>query len=365
MTLDASPLFAPFRLGDLELKNRMVMAPLTRNRATHGTDAPNDLSLRYYTQRAGAGLIVTEGSQISREGQGYVWTAGVYSREQVEGWKKVTASVHAAGGRIFIQLWHVGRISHISLQPEGGAPVAPSAIPAKSRTFIESGFAETSAPRALGADEIARVVADFAQAARNALEAGFDGVEVHGANGYLVDQFLRDGSNQRTDLYGGSIENRVRFPLEVVDAIAKIWPSHRIGIRIAPVSPANDISDANPQGLFGHLAAELGKRRIGYLHVVEGATGGDRNILPFDYLALRRAFGGAYVANNGYTREMAVDALRGGRADLVAFGKLFLANPDLPERFRADAPLNAFDAKTFYGGGAKGYTDYPTMAEEG
>lgn len=363
MTLDASPLFAPFRLGDLDLKNRMVMAPLTRNRATPGADAPNDLTLRYYAQRASAGLIVTEGSQVSREGQGYVWTPGVYNQAQIDGWRKVVDAVHAAGGRIFIQLWHVGRISHTSLQPNGGAPVAPSAIPAKTRTFIESGFAETSPPRALATEEIARVVGDFAQAAANARQAGFDGVEIHGANGYLVDQFLRDRSNQRTDRYGGGIENRVRFALEVVDAIAKVWPAGRIGIRVAPVSPANDVADSDPQRLFGHLAGELAKRRIGYLHVVEGATGGDRNILPFDYLALRRAFGGAYVANNGYTRELAVEALREGRADLVAFGKLFLANPDLPERFRLGAPLNAYDNKTFYGGGAKGYTDYPTMAE--
>lgn len=363
MPLDPSPLLAPFSLGDLTLPNRLVMAPLTRNRATPGTDAPHDLNVRYYTQRAGAGLIVTEGSQISQEGQGYLWTPGIYAQAQVEGWRKVTQAVHHAGGRIFIQLWHVGRISHVSLQKDGAPPVAPSAIQAKTKTFIQGGFADVSMPRALETDEVKRIVGDFGRAAENAKVAGFDGVEIHGANGYLVDQFLRDSTNKRTDEYGGGIENRVRFALEVVDAIAKVWPASRIGIRIAPVSPANDISDTHPQALFGHLAAKLSERRIGYLHVVEGATGGARDFAPFDYLALKRAFSGAYVANNGYTRDLAIEAVRDGRADLVAFGKDFLANPDLVERLKRGARLNPPDKATFYGGDAKGYTDYPALED--
>ena len=364
MSLDPSPLLAPFRLGNLELKNRVVMAPLTRNRATpDGSDTPREMHVRYYVQRAGAGLIVTEGSQISREAQGYLWTPGVYSEAQVAGWRKVADAVHEVGGRIFIQLWHVGRVSHVSLQEGGKAPVAPSAILAKTKTFVASGFAETSEPRALATDEVRRIVADFGRAAANARAAGFDGVEIHGANGYLVDQFLRDGSNKRDDVYGGSIENRTRFALEVVDEIAKVWPASRIGIRIAPVSPANDIADSNPQALFGHLVEKLGERKIGYIHVVEGQTGGARDFAPFDYAALRAAFPGAYIANNGYDRDTAIDAVREGRADMVAFGRWFISNPDLVERFRRGAALNPFDKATFYGGGEAGYTDYPTLAE--
>ena len=361
MALDPAPLLAPFRLGDLELKNRVVMAPLTRNRATPGTDAPRELHARYYVQRASAGLIVTEGSQISREGQGYLWTPGVYSEAQVAGWRKVTDAVHAAGGCIFIQLWHVGRVSHVSLQAGGQAPVAPSAILSRTKTFIEGGFAETSMPRALETHEVQRVVADFGRAAANAKAAGFDGVEIHGANGYLVDQFLRDGSNTRDDLYGGGIENRARFALEVVDEIAKVWPASRIGIRMAPVSPANDIADSNPQALFGHLVEKLSARRIGYIHVVEGQTQGPRDFAPFDYAALKRAFSGAYIANNGFDREMAIEAVRDGRADLVAFGRWFISNPDLVERLKRGAKLSDFDRATFYGGDEKGYTDYPTL----
>jgi N-ethylmaleimide reductase len=365
MPLDASPLLTPFRLGDLELPNRLVMAPLTRNRAAPGTDAPRDLNVRYYVQRASAGLIVTEGSQISQEGQGYLWTPGIYTPAQVEGWRKVTSAVHEAGGRIFIQLWHVGRISHVSLQKDGAPPVAPSAILANTKTFIEGGFADVSAPRALGTEEVKRVVADWARAAENAKAAGFDGVEIHGANGYLIDQFLKDGANKRTDIYGGGIENRSRFALEVVDAIAKVWPANRIGIRVGPVSPANDIADSDPQALFGYLVEKLSERRIGYIHVIEGATGGPRDSAPFDYQALRRAFSGAYIGNNAYTRDLAIEAVRTERVDLVAFGKAFLANPDLVERLRRDAPLNVPDKATLYGGGEKGYTDYPALEDAG
>lgn len=249
-------LFTPFRLGDLELKNRVAMAPLTRNRANKHDDAPNALNVEYYRQRAGAGLIITEATQISQQGQGYIWTPGIYRDAQVDGWKAVTDAVHEADGRIFAQLWHVGRVSHVSLQPDNQAPVAPSAVLAKTKTYIESGFAEVSQPRALGLEEIPGIIADFVRAAENARAAGFDGIELHGAHGYLLDQFLRDGSNQRQDAYGGPIENRVRLTLEVVDAVTKVFPKERVGIRISPVSPANDARDTDPQALFGHLVTE-------------------------------------------------------------------------------------------------------------
>lgn len=362
MTHDADLLFAPFRLGDLELPNRIVMAPLTRNRATHGTDAPNDLNVEYYRQRASAALIITEATQISHQGQGYIWTPGIYTQAQVEGWQKITKAVHEAGGRIFLQLWHVGRISHVSLQPNGAAPVSSSAIRAKAQTFVESGFVDVSEPHALTTEEIAQVVRDYAVAAENAKKAGFDGVEIHAANGYLIDQFLRDSVNQRTDAYGGSIENRTRFALEVTDAILKIWDSSRVGMRISPVSPFNDLSDSNPQKLYCHLAEKLSDRGLAYLHVVEGETGGARDATPFDFVALRKIFSGAYMANNGYTRELAIKALSEKRVDLVAFGRPFISNPDLVERLRRNAPLAEADQATFYGGDAKGYTDYPPLA---
>jgi len=271
--------------------------------------------------------------------------------------------VHDAGGRIFVQMWHVGRVSHASLQPNGGAPVAPSAIRAKTRTFIETGFADVSEPRALAAAEIAGIVEDYARAAANAKRAGFDGVEIHAANGYLIDQFLRDGSNKREDSYGGAIENRARFALEVVDAILKVWPAARVGIRLAPVSPGNDVADSNPTALFGYLVQRLSERRLAYIHVIEGATQGERDFAPFDYGALRRSFSGAYIANNGYTRELAVETLSEGRADLVAFGRPFISNPDLVERLRLGAALAPLDRATLFGGGAHGYTDYPALAE--
>jgi N-ethylmaleimide reductase len=359
MSQDAAPLFTSVKIGDLTLPNRIALAPLTRNRAIHPNTVPSELAPLYYRQRAAAGLLITEASQISQQGQGYVWTPGIFTDAQVAAWKKVTEAVHADHGRIFIQLWHVGRISHVSLQPNGGAPVSASAIPAKTKTFIESGFADVSAPRALETSEIAGVVADYAHAAECAKRAGFDGVEVHGANGYLVDQFLRDSTNKRTDAYGGGIENRIRFALEVTDAILKVWSPGRVGFRIAPVSPANDISDSDPARLFGALAGELGRRKLGYLHAVEGATGGARDIAPFDFVALKRTFGGVYIANNGYTRDLAIEAVSSGRADVVAFGKPFISNPDLVERLKHDWPLAQGDQKTYYGGDAKGYTDYP------
>ena len=355
-----SKLLEPYKLGPIKLPNRLVMAPLTRNRAVEGL-VPSPLAVEYYGQRASAGLLITEASQVSQQGQGYQDTPGIYSKEQVAGWRKVTERVHARGGRIFIQIWHVGRISHTSLQPDGGAPVAPSAIRAKGKTFVGGTFTDISEPRALELSEIPGIIESFRRGAANALEAGFDGVEIHGANGYLLDQFAKDGANKRTDAYGGSIENRARLMLEVAKAVTTEAGAARTGIRISPVTPANDISDSNPQPLFDYIVDHLNALRLVYIHVIEGATGGPRDVAPFDYGSLRKRFKGAYVANNGYDFELANKVLAGNKADLIAFGKLFIANPDLVERLKRGAPLNAPDKATFYGGGAKGYTDYPAL----
>ncbi len=356
-------LFEPFKLGPLSLPNRFVMAPLTRNRAVPPGMVPSPLAVDYYGQRASAGLLVTEATQISQQGQGYQDTPGIYSKEQVAGWKKVTDRVHERGGRIFVQLWHVGRISHVSLQPSGGKPVAPSAIRANGKTFVNGTFADVSEPRALDLSEIPAIIDDFKRGAANALAAGFDGVEIHAANGYLLDQFAKDGTNKRIDAYGGSIENRAKLMLEVSKAVAAEAGSERTGIRISPVTPSNDISDSNPQPLFDHIVDGLSALKLVYLHVVEGATGGPRDIAPFDYASLRKRFGGAYVANNGYDFALATKMLDAGAADLIAFGKPFISNPDLVERLKKGAPLNEWDKATFYGGGAKGYTDYPTLQQ--
>jgi N-ethylmaleimide reductase len=354
-------LFEPYKLGPITLANRFVMAPLTRNRAAPGSFVPSPLAADYYGQRASAGLLVTEASQVSQQGQGYQDTPGIYSKDQVAGWRKVTDRVHERGGRVFIQLWHVGRISHTALQAGGGAPVGPSAIRAKGKTFVNGTFVDVSAPRALELSEIPGIIDDFKRAARNALEAGFDGVEIHGANGYLLDQFAKDGVNKRTDSYGGSIENRARLMLEVSQAVAAEAGADRTGIRISPVTPANDISDSNPQPLFDHIVDGLNALKLTYIHVVEGATGGPRDIAQFDYASLRKRFSGAYIANNGYDFELATKVLDAGAADLIAFGKPFISNPDLVERLKKGAPLTEWDKATFYGGGAKGYTDYPTL----
>jgi N-ethylmaleimide reductase len=359
--MTSSKLFEPYRLGAITLSNRIVMAPLTRNRAASGF-VPGPLAAEYYGQRASAGLLVTEASQISQQGQGYQDTPGIYSKDQIAGWKKVTEAVHAKGGHIYIQIWHVGRISHTSLQPGNGAPVAPSAVRANSKTFVGGQFAEVSQPRALELGEIPGLLDTYKKAAVNALEANFDGVEIHGANGYLLDQFARDGSNKRTDAYGGSIENRARLMLEVSQAVAAEVGADRTGIRISPVTPANDISDSNPQPLFDHIVDGLSALKLGYLHVVEGATGGPRDSVPFDYGSLRRRFSGTYIANNGYDLALANKTLATGNADLIAFGKAFISNPDLVERLQAGAQLNQWDQATFYGGAAKGYTDYPALA---
>jgi N-ethylmaleimide reductase len=306
---------------------------------------------------------VTEASQVSQQGQGYQDTPGIYSSEQVAAWKKITDRVHERGGRIFIQLWHVGRISHTALQPGGGKPVGPSAIRAKGKTFVNGTFTEISEPRALELSEIPGIIDAFRRAAANANEAGFDGVEIHGANGYLLDQFAKDGANKRTDAYGGSIENRARLMLDVAKAVAAEAGADRTGIRISPVTPANDISDSNPQALFDYIVDRLNALKLVYIHVIEGATGGPRDFAPFDYASLRRRFGGAYVANNGYDLALATKVLDQGAADLIAFGKPFISNPDLVERLKRGAPLNDWDKASFYGGGAKGYTDYPTLSE--
>jgi N-ethylmaleimide reductase len=363
MNMASNCLFEPFNMGKLILKNRMVMAPLTRCRAIHGTDAPHALNAEYYAQRASAGLIISEATQISPFGKGYAWTPGIFSPEQVAGWKLVTDAVHKKGGVIFAQLWHVGRISHESLQPNGRAPVAPSAIAVKGqKTFIESGsFAEITPPRALEQDEIQKTIEDYRKAARNAIDAGFDGVEVHGANGYLIHQFLSEGSNERTDNYGGSIENRMRFPLEVMEAVVSEIGAHRVGMRLSPISHRNGIIESNPTAIFFPLVRSLSELSIAYVHVVEGETGGSRESQGFDFQALRQTFNGAWMVNNGYTRETAIASISSGYADLVAFGQLFIANPDLVERFKRQAPLNPVDSSTFYGGGAKGYTDYPFL----
>ena len=363
-------LFDPISLGQITLANRIAMAPLTRNRSPGAV--PNDLNVTYYEQRATAGLLISEGTPISQQGQGYAQVPGLYLPESIEGWKRVTSAVHHAGGKIAVQLWHVGRVSHTSLQPNGGQPVAPSAIRAKSKTFIinddgTGAFADTSEPRALAIEEIPGILEDYRRAARAAIDAGFDAVEIHAANGYLIDQFLRSSANARTDAYGGSIENRTRFAVEVVDTIVKEIGAGRTGIRISPVTPANDISDPDPQPLFNLLVEKLAAYDLAFIHVIEGATGGPRDNLPFDWAGLKAAYnaaGGkaAWMVNNGYDREMAIEAVARGRADIVSFGKPFISNPDLVRRLKENAPLNEADRATFYGGGAEGYTNYPKMA---
>lgn len=357
-------LFDPIRVGELELASRIVMAPLTRNRAPG--QMPNALMAQYYAQRAdpatGAALIVTEATPVGPEGHGYVDTPGLHSAEQAAAWRQVTDAVHARGAKIVVQLWHVGRVSHVSLQPGGAAPVSSTARVANTKTYLHGGFAPCSPPRALATDEVPGVVAAFRRAARLALDAGFDGVELHGANGYLIDQFLRDSINDRTDAYGGPIANRIRLLVEVMTAVAGEIGGGRTGLRLSPVTPSNDAGpDRDPQALLEAAVDALAPLELAYLHLIEGQTGGARDVVPFDYAALRRRFAGAWMVNNGYTRQMALDAVASGAADLVAFGKAFIANPDLGLRLKLDAPLNELDKATLYGGGAAGYVDYPAL----
>lgn len=359
-------LHEPFTLGDLELPNRVLMSPLTRSRSKQPGDIPWELNATYYAQRAGAGLIISEATQVSQQGKGYAFTPGIYSDEQVEGWRKVTTAVHEAGGRIYAQLWHVGRISRPELQPDGQQPVAPSAIkPEGAMTFIDeqSGMVEIQEPRALSADEIPGIVEQFRQGAMNARRAGFDGVEIHGANGYLLDQFTRSKTNQRTDDYGGSIENRLRFPLMVVDAVIDVWGAERVGIRVSPTGTFNDMHDDDPVATYGAFAKALNDRNIAFIEVVEdsfqgnAADGRPQSVIQ----AIQDNFNGAYIANGNYTAEEAQQRIDSGLCDLVSFGRLFISNPDLPKRFRLGAALNEYDESTFYGGDEHGYTDYPAL----
>lgn len=355
-------LFEPARIGDIEVANRVVMAPLTRSRADEAAgDIPGSpMNVEYYRQRSNAGLIISEGTQVSPVGKGYMATPGIYSDAQVEGWKPITQAVHDAGSKIVAQIWHVGRVTHPNLTG-GVQPVAPSAVTPKVIAYTRAGKVEALEPRALSVAEIKDIVAEYRRGAANAIRAGFDGIELHGANGYLIDQFLRDGANQRSDEYGGSIENRARFALEVVDAVVAEIGAGRVGIRLSPVTPANDLSDSDPQAVFGYLIEELDKRGIAFIHFVEGATGGPRDIPGFDYAWARKAFKGAYIANNGYTREMAIEAVDSGRADAVAFGRAYIANPDLVQRLKLNAPLNTPNPQTFYSHGEEGYIDYPSL----
>ncbi|AAV95860.1 alkene reductase [Ruegeria pomeroyi] len=351
-------LFTPLKAGNIALKNRVVMAPLTRNRADDTAGTVFDRHAEYYAQRASAGLLITEGAQISAEGKGYIQTPGIHTPEQVAAWRKVTDAVHARGGKIVIQLWHVGRISHSSLLPDGQAPVSPSAIAAEAKTFTHAGFETTSTPRALETDEIARVLADYAHAAQSAREAGFDGVEIHAANGYLVEQFLKDGANQRQDDYGGSVENRARFLFQVLEAVLTVWEPGNVGIRLSPFTTVNGISESDPVATYTPVIKRLDSYGLAYLHMIEGQTGGARDGAFDD---LRQLWTGAYMGNNGYDRASALERTETGAVDLVAFGRPYIANPDLVERLAADAPLNMGDTATYYGGGDEGYTDYPVL----
>ncbi|MGM0450197.1 MAG: alkene reductase [Pseudomonadota bacterium] len=361
-------LFKPCTLGDLELPNRIIMAPLTRARASQPGDIPSDMNARYYAQRASAGLIISEATQVSQQGQGYAYTPGIYTPEQVAGWRKVTDAVHAAGGRMHAQLWHVGRISHPELQPNGELPVAPSAIqPEGSQVFIsaDSGMVDIPTPRALEADELPGIAGQFRQGAENAREAGFDGVEIHAANGYLLDQFIKSGSNHRTDDYGGTVENRLRFPMMVVEAVKQVWPASRIGIRVSPTGSFNSMFDRDPHSTFRALARKVQEAGLAYIEVVEDSfQGNHENGRPESVIdAIREEFTGTYIGNGAYSRNEAIERINAGRCDLASFGRPIIANPDLVERFKRDAPLNEWDHTTFYGGDERGYTDYPTLAE--
>ena len=356
----ANSLFDRTSIGAISVANRIVMAPLTRSRADM-VGVHSEIAVEYYRQRATAGLIISEATNISLQGRGYAFTPGIYCNAHVAAWCRVTDAVHREGGKIVCQLWHVGRMSHVDLQENGAAPVAPSAIQAGELIFLESRTqARPSMPRALETGEIPALVDDYRNAALKAKEAGFDGVEVHSANCYLLDQFIRDSTNKRTDEYGGSIENRTRFPLEVVTAVAEIWGADRVGVRLSPLtrSAGDTPLDSMPQATYGYLATQLGKLGLAYLHCIEGQTRGPNAATEFDFKALHAAFGGKYIANNGYNRGLAIDAVASGWADMIAFGRYFISNPDLVERLRCNAPLSEPDKATFYAGGTKGYTDY-------
>ncbi|MGH8503740.1 MAG: alkene reductase [Gammaproteobacteria bacterium] len=357
----ARDLFTPIQIGDLQLPSRIVMAPLTRNRAGPG-NAPVELNTRYYAQRASAGLVISEATQASWQSIGYPNTPGIHTPEQIAGWRKVIDAVHQEGGRMFLQIWHVGRISHPSMQPDGGLPLAPSAIAPAGQAITYDGMKPYVTPRALKTGEIQGIVEEFRQGARNAIEAGFDGVEVHGANGYLLDQFLRDGSNQRQDRYGGAIENRARFMLEVLEAVLDVWPSNRVGIRLSPSAVFNDMRDSHPRATFGYLVDALNRYKLAYLHIIEPAEADEKAgvpLVPSSYF--RPIYKGRLMVNGDYDGAKGNQVIASGNADLVSFGKRFLANPDLPRRLAEGAPLNTPDQASFYGGDARGYVDYPSL----
>ncbi len=359
-------LFEPTQFGNLRLSNRIVMAPLTRNRASPG-GVPNAMMATYYEQRATAGLIISEGTPVSVDGHGYLDTPGLHTDAQVDGWRHVTEAVHAKGGRIVAQIWHVGRISHVSLLPPGTVPVSSSNVAATSKTYTANGFETVSAPRELATDEVPRIVEDFRQAAARAIAAGFDGVEVHSANGYLLEQFLRDSLNHRTDAYGGNRDHRVRLVVEVMQAISDaIGAGQNRHPPVARHTIQRRRARQRSTGLVRALDAQLAPMQLAYVHVVEGSTGGARDHLPFNFDALRYIYkqgnpAGGWIVNNGYTRAMALASVESGHADAVAFGKAFISNPDLVQRLRQDAPLADVDRATLYGGGTPGYVDYPAM----
>jgi N-ethylmaleimide reductase len=372
---DTELLFQPYRLGPFNLPHRVVMAPLTRSRARQPGNVPGSLAACYYAQRASGALIVSEATQISMQGQGYAWTPGIHSREQVEAWRQVTKAVHQADGLIFSQLWHVGRISHPALQPDNMLPVAPSAVIPEGKAFIENERGEGELvpfvrPRALNIEEMPYIVGQYVRAARNAQAADFDGVEIHAANGYLLDQFIETGTNRRMDAYGGPVENRTRLLFEVADALSPVWGPDRIGVRLSPLGKFNDIHDDNPENTFGYIAEQLSDYGFAYLHIVNPALeqmqkGEEPDPRALEMVKLiRKKYKGTLIVAGGFQADSAVRWLRQGWADLIAFGRKFIANPDLPERLRIGAPLNVDDPSTYYGGGEKGYTDYPSLAQD-
>ncbi len=356
-------LFTPIQVGPYHLANRIVMAPMTRNRAGDG-NVPQPLNVEHYSQRASAGLIVTEGSQIAEDAVGYPATPGIHSDEQVAGWTAVTDAVHEKGGHIFLQLWHTGRVSHPSLLPGEMLPVAPSAVKPDGEAITYSGPQPFVTPRALGLDEIPAIITQYRAAAANAKQAGFDGVEIHAANGYLLDQFLRDGTNRRSDAYGGSIDNRARLLMEVTETVSSVWSDDRVGVRLSPLQPFNDMRDSDPRATFTRVVEMLNEFALAYLHITEmgsetpGVAGPE-----FDLRSLKQHWDGIYMTNCGYDKKRANAALAAGEADLVSFGVPYIANPDLVERFAQDAALNDADPETFYGGGVEGYNDYPSLAQ--
>ncbi|QFU08229.1 N-ethylmaleimide reductase [Rhodobacteraceae bacterium THAF1] len=358
---DHATLFTPIQMGPVTLPNRILMAPLTRNRA-HDDGTPWEVAQTYYAQRASAGMILSEATQVTPLGKGYIKTPGIHAPEHVTAWKKITDAVHANGGRIYMQLWHVGRISHNSLLPEGETPQAPSAIRAETQTFTHNGFEDCSEPHAVTKEEIATLIEDYRKGAQNAKDAGFDGVEIHAANGYLIDQFLQDGSNKRDDEYGGSVENRMRFLREVIDAVTSVWDRDRVGVRLSPLSQANAISESDPEGTFSEVYKMLSDQKLAYLHVVESFYGAETKTDEEERLKrMRKLYDGFYIANGDLNADRLTQAIESGHADAGTIGRPFIANPDLPQRMRLGADLNAQDQDTFYGGDEKGYIDYPFL----